>query len=62
MRPRTLRRHLGNPIWYALPQYAETIREHIHRTSEEAVRVNDYGRSEDTIDRWLDRLRAQLPF
>jgi len=47
---------------YALPQYAATIGEHVRSACDEAAKVNDYGRPEDTIDRWLDRLRAQLPF
>ncbi len=47
---------------YALPQYAATIGEHVRAAADEAAKVNDYGRPEDTIDRWLDRLRSQLPF
>lgn len=47
---------------YALPQYASTIGQHVRQHADDAGRVNDPGRPEDTIDRWLDRLRAQLPF
>ncbi|MCR6484119.1 hypothetical protein M8542_14955 [Amycolatopsis sp. OK19-0408] len=47
---------------YALPEYAATVRDHVGASTAAAVRVNDPGRPEDTIDRWLDRLRSQLPF
>ncbi|WIV60572.1 hypothetical protein [Amycolatopsis nalaikhensis] len=46
---------------YALPQYASTVGEHVRRSTDAARQVNDPGRPEDTIDRWLDRLRSQLP-
>jgi len=47
---------------YVLPQYAATVGEHVRAATDEAAKVNDHLRSEDTIDRWLDRLRSQLPF
>ncbi|WP_328448540.1 MULTISPECIES: hypothetical protein [unclassified Amycolatopsis] len=47
---------------YALPQYADTIGEHVRRQADTAGQANDPGRPEDTVDRWLDRLRSQLPF
>jgi hypothetical protein len=47
---------------YALPEYAPTIGQHVRQQADAAGQANDPGRSEDTVDRWLDRLRSQLPF
>jgi hypothetical protein len=47
---------------YALPQYASTIGEHVRAHADAARQVNDRDRAEDTVERWLDRLRSQLPF
>ncbi|WP_290049704.1 hypothetical protein [Amycolatopsis solani] len=47
---------------YALPQYAATIGRHVQERADAARKANDYDRAEDTVDRWLDRLRSQLPF
>ncbi len=46
---------------FALPEHAAQIRAALDESVGEAQRRNDPGRYEDTIDRWLDRLRAQLP-
>ncbi|WET79909.1 hypothetical protein P3102_01215 [Amycolatopsis sp. QT-25] len=45
----------------ALPEHAAPIRAAVAASVDEAQRRNDPGRYEDTIDRWLDRLRRQLP-
>ncbi|MEV6624807.1 hypothetical protein AB0M83_39095 [Amycolatopsis sp. NPDC051106] len=47
---------------YALPQYAPTIGEHVRQRADAARQVNDPARTDDTVGRWLDRLRTQLPF
>ncbi|SEF36832.1 hypothetical protein SAMN05421837_111253 [Amycolatopsis pretoriensis] len=47
---------------YALPQYASTVGEHVRQRADAARQVNDPDRAEATVDRWLDRLRSQLPF
>ncbi|MFJ7212148.1 hypothetical protein [Amycolatopsis sp. NPDC098790] len=47
---------------YALPQYASTVGEHVRQRADAARQVNDPDRIDDSVDRWLDRLRSQLPF
>ena len=47
---------------FALPEYAAQIRVAVGESVDKAQRQYDPGRYEDTIDRWLDRLRSQLPF
>lgn len=47
---------------FALPQYANQVRDAIQPTVDKAQATYDPGRYEDTIDRWLDRLRADLPW
>ncbi|MFE6614901.1 hypothetical protein [Amycolatopsis sp. NPDC057786] len=46
---------------FVLPEYAAQVKTAVTASVDEAQRRNDPGRYEDTIDRWLDRLRAQLP-
>ncbi|WP_181773486.1 hypothetical protein [Amycolatopsis pittospori] len=45
----------------ALPEHASRIRAALAESVGDAQRRNDPGRYEDTVGRWLDRLRAQLP-
>lgn len=47
---------------FALPEYAPQVRAAVATSVDKAQRQYDPGRYEDTIDRWLDRLRSQLPF
>ncbi|MGW5723907.1 hypothetical protein ACWEVP_47615 [Amycolatopsis sp. NPDC003865] len=47
---------------FVLPEYASTVGEHVRQRADAARQVNDPGRAEATVDRWLDRLRGQLPF
>ncbi|MEC3975243.1 hypothetical protein [Amycolatopsis sp. H20-H5] len=46
---------------FALPQYAATVQQNLRTELDIAKKQNDPGRYEDTVDRWLDRLRSQLP-
>ncbi|WP_027927973.1 hypothetical protein [Amycolatopsis benzoatilytica] len=48
-------------VVYALPQYANTVSTHVRAAVEQAASANDPGQPQDTISRWLDRLRRQLP-
>ncbi|MET7997694.1 hypothetical protein ABZU76_43105 [Amycolatopsis sp. NPDC005232] len=47
-------------VW-VLPEWAGTVRDHVNAAVAEAAPSNDPGRYELTVDRWLDRLRSQLP-
>jgi hypothetical protein len=47
---------------YVLPEWADDIRDAVMPRVDEAQRTYDPGRYEDTVDRWLDRLRADLPW
>ncbi|MFD6069078.1 hypothetical protein [Amycolatopsis lurida] len=46
---------------FVLPEYAAQVKTAVDASVGDAQRRYDPGRYEDTIDRWLDRLRAQLP-
>jgi hypothetical protein len=45
-----------------LPEYADEVRDAVMPVLDRAQRTYDPGRYEDTVDRWLDRLRADLPW
>jgi hypothetical protein len=45
---------------FVLPRWADEVRSAIMPAVDEAQRTYDPGRYEDTIDRWLDRLRADF--
>ncbi|GAB1515303.1 hypothetical protein JCM33774_73460 [Actinophytocola sp. KF-1] len=47
---------------YAQPQWADQVRDAVIPVADHAQRTYDPGRYEDTIDRWLDRLRNDLPW
>lgn len=46
---------------FALPEWADEVRDPVMAAVDEAQRAHDPGRYEVTVDRWLDRLRAGLP-
>lgn len=47
---------------FVLPEWADEVRSAVMPSVGKAQRTYDPGRYEDTIDRWLDRLRADLPW
>ncbi|WP_372663053.1 hypothetical protein [Amycolatopsis kentuckyensis] len=47
---------------FVLPEYATTVGEHVRQRADAARQLNDPDRAEATVERWLDRLRSQLPF
>lgn len=47
---------------FALPEWADEIREPLQNEIDSAQRTYDPGRLELTFDRWLDRLRTELPW
>jgi arabinofuranosyltransferase len=47
---------------FVLPEWADEVRDAVMPVVDEAQRTYDPGRYEDTVDRWLDRLRADLPW
>ncbi|SEP47352.1 hypothetical protein [Amycolatopsis saalfeldensis] len=47
-------------VW-ALPEWAGTVREHVQTAVATAAPLNDPGRYDETVGRWLDRLKRQLP-
>lgn len=47
---------------YVLPEWADQVRDAVLPVADHAQRTYDPGRYEDTIDRWLDRLRNDLPW
>ncbi|GAB3376557.1 hypothetical protein [Amycolatopsis echigonensis] len=49
-------------VVYALPQYAGTVGSHVQEAVAQAAPANDPGQPLDTVERWLNRLRRQLPF
>ncbi|MFB9927682.1 hypothetical protein ACFORO_20745 [Amycolatopsis halotolerans] len=49
-------------VVYALSQYAGTVGSHVQDAVTQAAPANDPGQPQDTVERWLNRLRRQLPF
>jgi hypothetical protein len=47
---------------YVLPEYADEIRDAVIPEIDKAQATYDPGRYDNTIDRWLDRLRTDLPW
>ncbi|MFI5615177.1 hypothetical protein [Amycolatopsis sp. NPDC051903] len=47
-------------IW-VLPEFAATVRDHVNAAVAQAAPANDPGRYDETVGRWLDRLKAELP-
>ena len=47
---------------FVVPEYADAVRGPVRAAAAEAQRTYDPGHYEDTISRWLNRLRGDLPF
>jgi hypothetical protein len=47
---------------FVVPEYADAVRGPVRAAAAEARRTYDPGHYEDTISRWLHRVRADLPF
>jgi ABC-type amino acid transport substrate-binding protein len=56
--------HMRDNYWqlvFAAPRWADTLRGPLNRAIEQAQADHDPGRYDITLDRWVDRLRDQVP-
>ncbi|HWM72730.1 MAG TPA: hypothetical protein VNQ53_03265, partial [Nocardioides sp.] len=47
---------------FALPEWADEVRDPVRAAVDQAQRTYDPGRYDLTLDRWLDRLRHEVPW